>query len=104
MYPLGRMLLVAAVVAVAAVRSSDAFTPSSATVGIHGSSPQSLEATEIVEDFDTNNGDVEHQLNGRGLVQNLRSAQVTNMYGQLVSLGVAMGPGTSVVVFLRHLG
>ena len=49
-----------------------------------------------------NNG--KNHEDGRLLVQNLRSSQVTNMNGQLVHLDVAMGKGTSVVVFLRHLG
>ena len=34
----------------------------------------------------------------------LRSAVLTNADGESVSLGDKMGPGTSVVVFLRHLG
>jgi hypothetical protein len=34
----------------------------------------------------------------------LRSTKLTNAEGQLVRLGDAMGKGTSVVVFLRHLG
>jgi len=34
----------------------------------------------------------------------LRSAVVTNADGDLVSLGSAMGDGTSVVIFLRHMG
>ena len=36
--------------------------------------------------------------------QGLRSAILTNANGELVSLGEQMGKGTSVVVFLRHLG
>jgi hypothetical protein len=36
--------------------------------------------------------------------QDLRSIKVTNVDGQKVPLGNAMGSGTSVVVFLRHLG
>ena len=36
--------------------------------------------------------------------QDLRSIKVTNVHGQKVPLGDAMGSGTSVVVFLRHLG
>jgi len=34
----------------------------------------------------------------------LRSAVLTNSDGELVSLGEKMGQGTSIVVFLRHLG
>ena len=33
----------------------------------------------------------------------LRESMVTNVDGKVVSLGDAMGDGTSVVVFLRHL-
>lgn len=36
--------------------------------------------------------------------QDLRSIRVTNLDGQKIPLGDAMGAGTSVVVFLRHLG
>lgn len=34
----------------------------------------------------------------------LRSAVLTNADGESVRLGDKMGPGTSVVVFLRHMG
>ena len=34
----------------------------------------------------------------------LRSAQLTNVNGETVNLGECMGPGTSIVIFLRHLG
>jgi hypothetical protein len=34
----------------------------------------------------------------------LRSAVLTNADGESVRLGDKMGPGTSVVIFLRHLG
>ena len=34
----------------------------------------------------------------------LRSALLTNANGELISLNDKMGPGTSIVVFLRHLG
>jgi hypothetical protein len=34
----------------------------------------------------------------------LRSAILTNANGEMVSLGEQMGKGTSIVVFLRHLG
>jgi hypothetical protein len=36
--------------------------------------------------------------------QSLRSAILTNANGELVTLGEQMGKGTSIVVFLRHLG
>ena len=36
--------------------------------------------------------------------RDLRSIKVTNVKGEYVPLGDAMGTGTSVVVFLRHLG
>ena len=39
-----------------------------------------------------------------GSVQLLRSNVVTNAEGDFVQLGEAMGTGTSVVVFLRHMG
>jgi hypothetical protein len=38
------------------------------------------------------------------LVKTLRSAKVTNVHGQVVSLGDVMGIEKSVVVLLRHLG
>jgi hypothetical protein len=34
----------------------------------------------------------------------LRSAMLTNAAGELVSLGDSMGTGSSLVIFLRHLG
>jgi hypothetical protein len=34
----------------------------------------------------------------------LRSAQLTNIDGELINLGDRMGKGTSIVIFLRHLG
>jgi hypothetical protein len=34
----------------------------------------------------------------------LRSAVLTNADGESVRLGDKMGPGTSVVIFLRHMG
>jgi hypothetical protein len=34
----------------------------------------------------------------------LRSTKVTNSLGQVVSLGDCMGPQSSVVIFLRHMG
>lgn len=34
----------------------------------------------------------------------LRSAMLTDADGELISLGSKMGQGTSVVVFLRHMG
>ena len=34
----------------------------------------------------------------------LRKARLTNPHGNRVELGTKMGPGTSIVVFLRHLG
>jgi hypothetical protein len=34
----------------------------------------------------------------------LRSATLTNADGELITLGDKMGKGTSIVVFLRHLG
>jgi hypothetical protein len=34
----------------------------------------------------------------------LRSATLTNADGALITLGDQMGTGTSIVVFLRHLG
>jgi len=34
----------------------------------------------------------------------LRSAQITNVDGEIVSLGEKIGTGTSIVVFLRHMG
>jgi hypothetical protein len=61
-------------------------------------------AAENVGEAAANSDELEQHFDGRGLVMNLRSAQVTNVYGQLVSLGDVMGSGTSVVVFLRHLG
>ena len=36
--------------------------------------------------------------------QSLRAAVLTNVDGQLVRLDEKMGTGTSIVVFLRHLG
>ena len=36
--------------------------------------------------------------------QNLRSAILKNANGEFVNLGEKMGSGTSIVVFLRHLG
>ena len=36
--------------------------------------------------------------------QSLRSAVLTNANGEKVRLDEKMGPGTSVVIFLRHLG
>jgi hypothetical protein len=36
--------------------------------------------------------------------RSLRSAVLTNSNGEIVRLGDKMGKGTSVVVFLRHLG
>ena len=39
-----------------------------------------------------------------GSAQLLRSNVVTNAEGDFVQLGEAMGTGTSVVVFLRHMG
>ncbi|CAJ1945971.1 unnamed protein product [Cylindrotheca closterium] len=36
--------------------------------------------------------------------QSLRSAVLTNVDGELVRLDEKMGKGTSIVVFLRHLG
>lgn len=36
--------------------------------------------------------------------QSLRSAVLTNIDGELVRLDEKMGKGTSIVVFLRHLG
>jgi len=40
----------------------------------------------------------------KGGAQALRSAQLTNAQGEKVRLGDYMGQGTSIVVFLRHLG
>jgi hypothetical protein len=34
----------------------------------------------------------------------LRSAYLTNANGEIVNLGEKMGKGTSIVIFLRHLG
>jgi len=34
----------------------------------------------------------------------LRSAQIKNVDGKFVSLGERMGTGTSIVIFLRHMG
>jgi hypothetical protein len=39
-----------------------------------------------------------------GSARLLRSNVVTNAEGDLVQLGESMGTGTSVVVFLRHMG
>ena len=39
-----------------------------------------------------------------GSARLLRSNVVTNAEGNLVQLGESMGAGTSVVVFLRHMG
>mmetsp|Transcript_36494 Transcript_36494/g.40302 ORF Transcript_36494/g.40302 Transcript_36494/m.40302 type:complete len:114 (+) Transcript_36494:29-370(+) len=36
--------------------------------------------------------------------QALRSASLTNADGEIVTLGEKMGKGTSIVIFLRHLG
>jgi hypothetical protein len=36
--------------------------------------------------------------------ESLRSAALTNVDGDVVRLGDVMGEGTSVVVFLRHMG
>lgn len=35
---------------------------------------------------------------------NIRSAEVTNVDGEIITLGEKMGKGTSLVIFLRHLG
>ena len=34
----------------------------------------------------------------------IRSAQLTNVNGESITLGEAIGDGTSLVIFLRHMG
>jgi hypothetical protein len=40
----------------------------------------------------------------KGSAQALRSAMLTNAASELIPLGESMGQGSSLVVFLRHLG
>jgi hypothetical protein len=40
----------------------------------------------------------------KGSAQVLRKAMLTNAAGELIPLGESMGQGSSLVVFLRHLG
>jgi hypothetical protein len=40
----------------------------------------------------------------KGSAQILRNAMLTNAAGDVIPLGDSMGQGTSLVVFLRHLG
>jgi hypothetical protein len=59
----------------------------------------------MVRSASTVNDDVKDvQLDGKELINKLRSSKVTNVDDELVSLGDIMGMEKSVVVFLRHLG
>jgi hypothetical protein len=40
----------------------------------------------------------------KGSAQALRTAMLTNAAGEVIPLGQVMGQGSSLVVFLRHLG
>ena len=53
---------------------------------------------------ETSNADFKDLTNEPGSAQLLRQATLTNAKGELKNLGDIMGPNTSVVIFLRHLG
>jgi len=53
---------------------------------------------------ETSNAEFKDLRKESGSAQLLRQATLTNANGELKKLGDAMGPNTSVVIFLRHLG
>ena len=105
--------LTAAAVAAVSFRAADAFTPKirnlSSPTTFQISRQQQLGAstssstTETTESPCTVAEDNQEQVD-KATAQSLRSATVVNARGERVSLGQVMKDGTSIVVFLRHMG
>jgi len=96
------------VLALAALSGSNAFVPAKinkfGVSSLSASVQQQQEKTEgTVCDIPTD-VEVPDLLSEKGSANKLRSAVLTNAAGDFVRLDDQMGDGTSVVVFLRHLG
>jgi hypothetical protein len=64
---------------------------------------QSTSRMKMIEGLSSNDFDSDRSIKLK-LGSVLRSTKVTNSLGQVVSLGDCMGPQSSVVIFLRHMG
>ena len=99
--------LVASAAACSAVVSGFAPSPSFGAIrfrtSIMPTLPMTSEAQETPCDIPTDviNPDL---VSKKGSGKILRSAMLTDVNGEIVRLGDKMGTGTSIVIFLRHMG
>jgi hypothetical protein len=96
--------VIAAVVFHAVIRLGGAFQPSYARTSNEQSKRRFTTIRNAVDDAANSPYDIPVVDPLSVTARDLRSISVTNANGTPVPLGDAMGSGTSVVVFLRHLG
>ena len=95
-----KLLRAAALVALSALASG--FQPAAVKSAVTTTSSSVLSLAATTEGTPCDTPDIAIP---EGVTANvLRSAVLTNVDGQKVQLGDKMGSGTSIVIFLRHMG
>ena len=86
------------------VQSFQVQKPPSSSVRLFGEVESSSSATPCEVPEGVNMDEVASMVGKRGAGGILRSQIVTNSEGDFIPLASAMGEGTSIVIFLRHMG
>jgi hypothetical protein len=85
------------------IRASALVPPGITCHALARAKSQSTNRMTMIEGLSSDDFDSDRWIK-RELGSVLRSTKVTNSLGQVVSLGDCMGPQSSVVIFLRHMG